>query len=46
MMYDTPRRLCFDLGSTLSLSWDQLLDPAFFSPFRNEFHHLLNVVCY
>lgn len=44
MMYDTPRRLCFNLGSTLSVSWNWWIDPAFYSPFRNEFHHLLNAV--
>ncbi len=44
MMYDTPRRLCFNLGRTLSVSWTWWIDPAFCSPFRNEFLYLLNAV--
>ena len=44
MMYDTPRRLCFDLGRTLSVSWDWSIDTAFFYPFRNDIHHLLDIV--
>ena len=46
MMYDTPRRLCFDLGRTLSVSWNWWIDPADCSPFRTEFQHLLNAVCF
>lgn len=45
MVYGTPRLLRFDLGRTLSTSWDWRIEPAFSAAFGKAFHHLRNAVC-